>query len=132
MASINFDNALGIHPKALQMRAARAEVIANNLANADTPGFKSRDFNFQAALAGEMNKGKTMPVERTHAGHLAPKATDDDGLLYRTPMQPSIDGNTVETQIEQAIFSRNAMSYNSSFEFLNRKFNGLTGAIRGE
>ena len=70
MASINFDNALGIHPKALQLRAARAEVLANNLANADTPNFKARDMNFQAMLAAHMPKEQSLSMERTHRGHL--------------------------------------------------------------
>lgn len=132
MAAINFNNALGIHPKALQLRAARAEVLANNLANADTPGFKARDINFQAILNGEQEKQNALPVERTHKGHLQATSSVDSSLLYRNPSQPSIDGNTVDSQLEQAIFTRNSMNYNSSFEFLNKKFLGLTGAIKGE
>lgn len=132
MAAISFDNALGIHPKALQLRAARSEVLANNLANADTPGFKARDFNFQAVLNGELENQNSLPVQRTNIAHLQGRAWEDNSLKYRNPSQPSIDGNTVDSQIEQAIFTRNAMNYNSSFEFLNSKFNGLAGAIRGE
>lgn len=132
MASINFNNALGVHPKALQLRAARAEILANNLANADTPGFKARDINFDQVLKGEMNVKRSMPVERTNAGHLPGYQHVESELLYRNPIQPSIDGNTVDSQMEQAIFTRNAMNYNASFEFLNSKINGLAGAIRGE
>lgn len=132
MASINFDNALGVHPKALQLRAARAEILANNLANADTPNFKARDINFQAALAAQMPKEQSLNMERTHTGHLQGQVSVQDELLYRNPYQPSVDGNTVDSQLEQSIFARNAMSYNASFEFLNGKLNGLKGAIRGE
>ena len=119
MASINFDNALGIHPKALQLRAARAEVLANNLANADTPNFKARDINFQATLAAQMPKEQSVAMDRTHRGHLQGRVSVQDELLYRNPYQPSVDGNTVDSQLEQSIFARNAMNYNASFEFLN-------------
>lgn len=132
MASINFTNALGIHPNALQLRATRAEVLANNLANADTPGFKARDINFQAMLTAEKSASRSVAVERTHSGHLSGRASIDEELLYRNPTQPSIDGNTVDSQMEQAMFARNALNYNASFEFLNGKFSGLKGAIRGE
>lgn len=131
MGSINFSNALGIHTNAMQLRAERAEVLANNLANADTPGFKARDFNFQDALAGQMGK-QGLNMASTHSGHLNGTGSGDGGLLFRNPLQPSIDGNTVETQIEQAEFARNSLNYNASFEFLSGKFKGLKGAIRGE
>lgn len=140
MAAINFNNALGRHPEALQLRAKRAEVLANNLANADTPGFKSRDFNFQAALKQAVEQrqqdagvaSSSLPVERTHSGHIAGTGRIDQDLLYRNPSQPSIDGNTVDSQIEQALYARNSLDYNASFEFLSSKFKGLKGAIRGE
>ncbi|MDK2779476.1 MAG: flagellar basal body rod protein FlgB [Pseudomonadota bacterium] len=132
MASINFSNALGVHTSALQLRAARAEILANNLANSDTPGFKARDINFQAALAGEVASQQGLGVSRTHKGHLEGRRDADDDLLYRNPTQPSIDGNTVDSQIEQAMFARNTLNYTASFEFLSGKFKGMKGAIRGE
>ncbi|WP_430459842.1 flagellar basal body rod protein FlgB [Thalassolituus sp. LLYu03] len=132
MAAINFSNALGIHPSAMLLRATRAEILANNLANADTPGYKSRDINFQAMLAGEVASQQSLGMNRTQQGHLSGRRKADDDILYRNPIQPSIDGNTVDSQIEQAIYSRNALSYNSSFEFLSSKFKGMKGAIRGE
>lgn len=133
MSSINFNNALGIHASALQVRAKRAEVLANNLANSDTPGFKARDMNFQAILAGEASNPKSVSVARTHAGHLAGRGGQGEAaLLYRTPTQPSIDGNTVDAQIEQAIYTKNSMDYNATFEFLNSKITGVRSALRGE
>lgn len=132
MASINFDNALGIHASALQLRASRAEILANNLANADTPGFKARDVNFKALLAGELAAKQSLNVERTHSGHLAGTGRTETDLMYRNPSQPSIDGNTVDTQIEKTQFARNSMDYNASFEFLSGKFKGMRNALRGE
>ena len=132
MASINFDNALGLHASALQLRAARAEILANNLANADTPGFKSRDINFREVLAGEVEARQSVAVKRTHTGHLAGRSQAEQQLLYRNPTQPSIDGNTVDSQIEKAQFAKNSMDYNTTFEFLSSKFKGLRNAVRGE
>lgn len=132
MASINFDNALGIHASALQVRASRAEILANNLANADTPGFKARDINFKAILAGEVAAKKSLGVDRTHEGHLTGTSRSQSDLLYRNPSQPSIDGNTVDTQIEKGQFARNSMDYSASFEFLSGRFKGMRNALRGE
>ncbi len=132
MGSINFNNALGVHPDAMLLRGKRAEILANNLANSDTPGFKSRDMNFQAMLAKENNSQSGLQMNATNSAHLSGSASRNSDLLYRNPSQPSIDGNTVDTQIEQTLFSRNAMDYNSSFEFLNGRFKGLKSAIRGD
>jgi len=132
MSAISFSNALKIHPTALLTRADRSEVLANNLANSDTPGFKARDIDFKAVLDGEYKKTMSIGVEKTNSRHLSGRVTGDDQLLFRTPHQPSIDGNTVDDNVENAEFTKNAMAYNASFEFLNKKFKGLTGAIRGE
>jgi flagellar basal-body rod protein FlgB len=130
MGSINFNNALGVHPDAMLLRGKRAEILANNLANSDTPGFKARDMNFQAQLAKETQNG--MAMTSTNSAHISGSSSQSNDLFYRNPSQPSIDGNTVDTQLEQTIFTRNAMDYNSSFEFLSSKFKGLKSAIRGE
>lgn len=130
--AITFSNALGIHEQALQARVQRAEVLANNLANADTPGYKARDVDFQAVMARAQGEMQGLQMARTHEGHLDTSISAEADLMYRTPDQPSIDGNTVDTQQEQTRFMRNAMDYQASFEFLNSKFTGLTKAIRGE
>jgi flagellar basal-body rod protein FlgB len=132
MGSINFNNALGVHPDAMLLRGKRAEILANNLANSDTPGFKARDINFQAVLANETKSQASLQMNATDSAHISASASGNSELLFRNPSQPSIDGNTVDTQIEQTLFTRNAMDYNSSFEFLNGKFKGLKSAIRGE
>ncbi|MBV0934061.1 flagellar basal body rod protein FlgB [Marinobacterium weihaiense] len=131
--AISFDSALGIHDDALALRARRAEVLANNIANADTPNYKARDLDFAAVLAGHTREFE-LPLERTEPIHqdafLAPDAAAD--LMFRTPNQPSVDGNTVEVQEEMARYSDNAIRYQASFQFLNSKFQGLTRAIKGE
>ncbi len=129
--AISFDSALGIHPQALALREKRSEVLASNLANADTPGYKARDLDFQAVLKKSMPANFSM--ERTQQGHFSP----NDRLLgatvmFRNPNQASLDGNTVESQIEQAKYSENAVQYTASLRFINGRFSGLMSALRGE
>lgn len=129
--TISFDRALGIHAQALDIRSSRAEVLANNLANADTPGFKARDIDFKAMLNEQMEG--VLPMATTNGKHLPHGDSAMSGdLLYRTPLQPSIDGNTVDTQQETAEFTKNAMDYQASFQFLNSKFKSLSKAIKGD
>ena len=139
---ISFESALGVHEKALHLRTKRAEVLANNLANVDTPNFKARDIDFKAVLNNQMNgQSKTMSMRTTHSAHQngsfsSDQSTEINGqeteLLFRTPLQPSIDGNTVDEQMEQAEFMKNAMQHQASFTFLNKKFKGLSSALRGD
>jgi flagellar basal-body rod protein FlgB len=130
--AISFEKALGIHEQVLNVRVKRAEVLANNLANADTPGYKARDIDFQSILK-QAETTQSVQMAKSHQGHIGTGADDFGGeLLYRTPHQPSLDGNTVDTQQEQSRFMRNAMDYQASFEFLNSAFKGLKKAISGQ
>jgi flagellar basal-body rod protein FlgB len=117
--SIRFDETLGIHERALSLHMQRSEILASNLANEDTPGFKARDIDF----AAEMQRQDSSSVL------LASTARPD--LKYRIPNQPSQDGNSVELSTEQAEFSRNAMDFQTSLTFLTLKFRGLKQAIEG-
>jgi flagellar basal-body rod protein FlgB len=134
--SISFDKALGIHESALHFRSERASVLANNLANIDTPNFKAKDLDFKQALNQKMNASKSheFDLTTTQLRHIDGSgfSMDEGDVLYRTPQQPSIDGNTVEDQIEHAEYMKNALAFQSSFQFLNSKFTGLRTAIRGE
>ncbi len=132
--AISFDSALGIHQSALLVRSQRAEVLANNIANADTPNYKARDLDFKSILAGQSSSGQMVPVDRTQRGHIGGLIEPDFAadLMYRQSLQPSIDGNTVDVQIEQAEYARNAMDFQASFTLLNKKFSGLMKAIKGD
>jgi len=129
---MKIDEAFGVHEQALRLRAARSEVLAANLANADTPGFKARDVDFAAVLKREMPG--TVRLAATQPGHLG----RDDGilsasqLLYRNPTQPSVDGNSVDVVREQVAFSQNAMQYQASLRFLDGRIRSLLTAIKGE
>jgi flagellar basal-body rod protein FlgB len=133
---LNLDQYVSVHAAALDVRARRGELIARNLANADTPGYQARDIDFRQAMArasGDPTSGVTLST--TQPGHIgaangAEGATDAD-LKYRTPLAPSLDGNTVDAQIEQASFAENAVRYQATLTFLNSKFRGLLTAILG-
>lgn len=130
--AINFSNALGIHEQALHMRDRRSQVLATNIANADTPGFKARDIDFRDALRAASNR-RNMSLSTSHPGHIGLSTdTSSPELLYRVPQQASVDGNTVDEQQENAAFARNALEHQASFVFLNGKFAGLMKALRGE
>lgn len=132
---ISFSSALGIHEQALSLRTKRAGILANNMANVNTPNFKARDLDFKAILKKQVNQGaKPMPMRATHASHHRGQAIDmpDPELFYRKPLQPSIDGNTVDEHVEQAEFMKNAMQFEFSFMNLSKRFKGLRSALRGE
>ena len=133
----SLDQYLGVHAAALDVRARRTELIANNLANADTPNYKARDIDFRQAMARAAGEPATSGVHlsTTQAGHIggatsADAATSPD-LKYRTPLAPALDGNTVDTQLEQSAFAENAVRYQATLTFLNNKFRGLLTAIMG-
>lgn len=147
--SISFDSALGIHAKALAIHSRRAELLASNLANADTPGFKARDIDFKAALNASIGSSSMATrsystqspdhLHLTHKNHIQLSAQDNVSIstdamqaMYREPNQASLDGNTVDSQVEKAAFAENAMRYQASLTFLSGKFKGMLAAIKGE
>lgn len=128
--SRTLDSAFGIHADALKFRAARGEVLASNLANADTPNYQARDLDFRQVLEG--SQGRHLQLRGSHERHMSTEDVAGGGeLLYRQPFQPSLDGNTVETEVEQAGFSRNALQYQASVMFLSGRIAGIKHAIRG-
>jgi len=129
---MRLDNAFGIHEQALKLRSRRAELLASNMANADTPGFKARDIDFKQALKGEAIK--QTQIKTTHKNHIssATSGLSPAHLLYRIPTQPSLDGNTVDMQQEKTAFAANTLEYQASLGFLTGKIKGLKSAIRGD
>jgi flagellar basal-body rod protein FlgB len=134
---LNLDQYVGVHAAALDVRARRGELIANNLANADTPGFRARDIDFRQAMARAAgDQGSGVALATTQPGHIGASTGTDSAatnpdLKYRTPLAPALDGNTVDAQIEQANFAENAVRYQATLTFLNAKFRGLLTAILG-
>jgi len=125
----------GIHTQALALWQRRAEVLSTNLANADTPNYQARDIDFRAALGAAGVDGNTppsLPLASTSAGHIAnASTTGPDALKYRVPMQPSLDGNTVDAETEQAAFAENSVRYQASLTFINAQIRQLRTAITG-
>ncbi len=128
-----FDNVFGIHEQALLLHGQRLSVLANNLANADTPNFKARDIDFAAVLSGSTG-GATLPASTTDAAHIAfsDGGVPDGELKYRNPYQASLDGNTVEMPVEQAAFAENNVRYQASLTFINNQISLLQFAIAGQ
>jgi flagellar basal-body rod protein FlgB len=116
---LNLEQALGVHPAALKLRAERTKILASNLANDSTPGYQARDIDFRASLRDAMN------------GQQQGLHFDSDSVMYRVSNRASQDGNTVELGVEQAEFAQNAVDFQTSLTFLNMKLKGLATAING-
>jgi len=111
---LNLDTYIGVHATALQLRSQRTEVLAANLANADTPNYRARDLDFKSALAAASSTSGPVRLATTSAGHIATASvngTPMPELKYRVPLAPAIDGNTVDAQLEQAAFAENTVRY---------------------
>ena len=151
----SLDNYLGIHPQALALEAQRNQLLAANLANVDTPGFKARDLDFKAALAaasGSSAASNAVPLALRAPGSTGAFATPAStlaiggggngtgggtdaaagaALKYRIPMTSALDGNTVDEQLEQTAFAENSVRYQATLTFLNGKLRELMTAITG-
>jgi flagellar basal-body rod protein FlgB len=112
------DSLFGVHGAALEVRSQRMGLLASNIANASTPGFKARDIDFHTALAA-VEQGQS------EAGFAS-------AVKYRVPSQPSLDGNTVELSSEQTAFAENAVAYQTTLSFLNGRIGQITRALKGE
>ncbi|MDR0529861.1 MAG: flagellar basal body rod protein FlgB [Zoogloeaceae bacterium] len=143
------------YTKAMSLRAYRQQTLASNIANADTPYYKARDFDFSSAYAAAIGKKetpperalplartqegharaaeKTLPLARTDSRHLSPKDAANGAipLLYRTEYQSAVDGNTVDLDVERGQFADNSLQYQILAQFLSDRFSGLRSAISG-
>ena len=120
--------------RALELRAHRAEVLGYNIANADTPGYKARDFDFAAAMRNAAAEGgSASKLRASQPGHFAAGGVRGQVELgYRTPLQPSLDQNTVETHVEQAAFSENSVRYQATVSLMDSRIRHLLTAVTGQ
>lgn len=129
------DDALRFQQTALNLRAARQELLASNIANADTPNYKARDVDFASALRNAMAGTPTeLPTVKTSPMHLEGNSGVSimgAPVMYRKPVQPSADGNTVDMDVERAQFADNALRYEASVMFVNARLKGILTAIQG-
>ena len=135
--SIGGIGSMNFQAQALQLQAERGRVLASNIANADTPNYKARDFNFQQALAAATagnGAGKTVPVAVTQPGHMtAPSGAGGlPALMYRAPLQSAVDGNTVDLDVERANFAENSVRYEATLRFMNGQIKQMMTAINGQ
>ncbi|UGQ45232.1 flagellar basal body rod protein FlgB [Massilia endophytica] len=131
------DDYLRFNETALSLRSQRQSVIASNIANADTPGYKARDIDFSAALSNALGNANQAGLKTTAAKHYGAPAQDGkalpDGtpLLYRGVVQGSVDGNTVDMDVERNQFADNALRYEAGVTLINSQIKGLLAAIQG-
>ena len=126
----SFTEHLGFHASALQLRSRRNEMLASNIANAATPNFKARDIDFDTELKRINKIGNIETTNNSHFASIQKRIGKDS--VFRLPIHPSLDGNTVEMAVEQMQFSENVMRYQTTLSFLNNKIAGLRSAIKGE
>nr|MBF0682265.1 flagellar basal body rod protein FlgB [Pseudomonas sp.] len=131
------DNTFRFYQQSVSLRAQRQEVLSANIANADTPGYKARDFDFNSALRNAMGTSSVQKLPNTElnltaAAHIPAKAsgTGHAALLYRTPYQPSLDGNTVDMDAERVAFADNTLRYQSSVTLLSQRIKGMLTALQ--
>ena len=130
--AISLDRLTAFQHKAVNVRNDRMEVIAGNLANANTPGYKARDIDFKAAMESA-NYGQQHNMARTNSRHIEGGNTMmANEIKFRETTQPDTgDGNNVEVQIERNTFLDNGLRYQASLQFLDGKFKGMKKAITG-
>lgn len=129
------DATLQFHTEALGLRALRQQILASNIANADTPGYKARDIDFekslQDAVSGRVSAGALARSVKAHLAAPQSAAPGGGPLLYRQVVQPSLDGNSVDMDVERAQFAENAVRYEANLMFLNSQLKSLLAAIQG-
>jgi len=131
--AIGLDKVFGVNEAALKLRAQRTDILASNLANADTPNYKARDIDFQVAMKKVTDASSAGTLKTTHKGHISSASFGgiDGDVKFRIPTQPALDGNSVETHVEQAAFAKNAMEYQATLRFFEGKSGGIVKAITG-
>lgn len=133
LMALNLDTYLGLEPAALKLETRRMAVLADNLANVDTPNYKARDIDFRAALAAAGSPGSSLSLETTSAKDIGsdPATAGSEALKYRVPLAPALDGNTVDGQLEQAAFADNSVRFQATLTILNSRLKDLMTAITG-
>jgi flagellar basal-body rod protein FlgB len=134
------DDYLRFNEAALSLRSQRQELLASNIANADTPNYKARDIDFSSALQSAMARPAAAagPLATTAAAHIAKGAPDGNALAdgtavqYRGVVQGSVDGNTVDMDVERNQFADNALRYEAGITMINHQIRGLLAAIQGQ
>ena len=129
------DQQMGILRSAANLRAYRQELLASNIANADTPNFKARDVDFREALTGALGGAtRGLPLKTTAQRHIAGADANplEASLKYRNEVQGAVDGNTVNMDTERAAFAENSVQYQASVTFINGLLRSMQMAVQGQ
>lgn len=130
-----FDSTTGALSKSLDLLSTRGNTISANIANAETPGYKAKQVDFENALADALQIGPTSEMTATHAGHFPIQTKSIDSLqadIYDNPdVEVSPDGNTVNLENEMASLAENSISYKAATQLINKKLGALKYAISG-
>jgi flagellar basal-body rod protein FlgB len=125
-----FSDALSVSASGLKAQSQRLRHVAENIANADTPGYHARDYDFHRIMQSIEGVEEGLPLARTNPMHLAIEK-EPDTLYYRIPFSPAVDGNTVDPDLERQNFLENSLGYMSTLRFLEGDMQGLMTAIKG-
>lgn len=124
---------IGMLSKAIDLRAYRHQVLASNIANADTPQYKARDFDFRTAMQNAVagrQEGGGLALATTSSGHIGGgSAAGSPSLQYRAETQSAVDGNTVDMDTERAQIADNAIQYEILTRLISDKFSGMRTAL---
>ena len=127
------DSSLGLAAKALDVYARRSQVLASNIAHADTPDFRARDIDFRQMLGAEQSRMKRVEMTRSRPDHLVPGGSLGEPVLrYRAASQSSLDGNSVDAAVERGEFAANAVRYQAALRFVDGRVKSILAAVRGD
>ncbi len=134
--SSSLDSLLKFQQTAMRLRETRQELIASNIANADTPQYQARDIDFSKALYNALgNQGHDLALTPSASAPLSDKTSGESvegtPILYRSALQPSADGNTVNMDVERAQFSENTIRYEASMKFVGQQIKDVLAALTG-
>jgi len=131
LMTVNFDKAFGVHDNALLLFERRTQILSENIANVDTPGYKAKDINFDQVLQNQQEQ--SVKLTATHEGHIdLSQDAFSENIEFRQVDQSSADGNTVDMQKEKAAFAENTVRYQTTLHILSKRISGLKSAFRGE
>lgn len=129
--AIEFSKGFELHAKGMFLRSQQAEVIAGNIANADTPGYKAKGMDFQKAMQQASQQQQT-GMSRTNPKHFDVRAELNSNVGFRLPDQADTgDGNTVDAQVERNLYLENSLKYQASVQFVNGSIKALKNVITG-
>ncbi len=129
------DNYFGLNAQSVLARSKRAEILASNIINADTPNYKAKDLDFGSILsANKKTTIKPVSIHASHSSHITNGSSDSFNVhtKYRIPEHASLDGNTVDSHVEKGKFAENSVRYQISLSMLNNKIQGLINNLKGE